>query len=360
MRKLGLITLILAGGFSLQAQTPAPPAAPAPPPDSRSRERLRRLPGNAPEDALYDQGSRMLQKRDYEGAEQTFGELMKRGGSRAEGAAYWQAYALNKLGRKAEALAALAEFEKRSANSRWLNDAKALELEVRQSQGQSVSPESQNDDELKLMALASLMSTEPSRAVPVLRKVLAGTSSLMVKEQALFVLAQSQSAEARSALVDLVKGKGNPDLQLKAVEMVGMRGGPETAALLAEVYSTGDNVLKKRALQGLMMARATDKLLMIARTETDPTLRVEAIRMVGMGRDGTFPVDTIRQMYATEKERKAKMALLDALAMRKQGKALEEIVRAESDVQMKREALHRLQMADPKAAQDVIISILEK
>ena len=55
-------------------------------------------------------------------------------------ALYWKAYALNKLGRREEALAALAQLRKAYANSRWQDDAKALEIEVRQASGAEGQP----------------------------------------------------------------------------------------------------------------------------------------------------------------------------------------------------------------------------
>ena len=100
-----------------------------------------------------------------------YGEVATRGGARADGALYWKAYALNKLGRREEALAAIAELRKSYASSRWLDDAKALEVEVKQANGARV-PESQTDDEIKLLALNGLMQSDPDRAFPLLERLL--------------------------------------------------------------------------------------------------------------------------------------------------------------------------------------------
>ena len=62
-------------------------------------------------------------------------------GSRADAALYWKAYALDKLGQKAEALATAAELIKVYPSSKWMGDIKALEIQVRQSVGQPVRPE---------------------------------------------------------------------------------------------------------------------------------------------------------------------------------------------------------------------------
>ena len=67
-----------------------------------------------------------------------------------------------------EALAATAELRKSHPSSRWLDDARALEIEIKQAGGKPVSPESADDEELKLMALNSFMNSDPERALPLL------------------------------------------------------------------------------------------------------------------------------------------------------------------------------------------------
>ena len=93
--------------------------------------------------------------------------------TRADGAMYWKAYSLYKLGRKPEAQTVLADLEKQFPQSRWLNDARSLAAEVRASNGQPNSPESESDEELKLLAMNSLMQQDADRAIPLLEKVLA-------------------------------------------------------------------------------------------------------------------------------------------------------------------------------------------
>jgi len=45
---------------------------------------------------------------------------------------------------------------KRFPQSRWISDAKALELQVRQNAGQAPRPEAESDEELKLLAIQGL------------------------------------------------------------------------------------------------------------------------------------------------------------------------------------------------------------
>src|SRR5688572_2221230 len=113
-----------------------------------------------------------IDESDWREAVRLFDRVISRGGNRADGAMYWKAYAQAKLGQRTEALETLAGMMKKYPKSRWINDAKALDLEIRQASGQRVSPEGIDDDELKLIALHSLIGKDPQRATPILEKIL--------------------------------------------------------------------------------------------------------------------------------------------------------------------------------------------
>ncbi len=160
------------------------------------------------DEGLYQRGSKSLDERRWDQAIEAFNEVVRQGGSRRDGALYWKAYAQNKLGQRSEALETLQELSKSFPNSRWSSDAKALEVEVRQAGGQQVPPEGAADEELKLIALNSLVNTDSERAVPMLEKLLQGNQSPKLKEKALFVLSQSGSPRAREVLAKIARGCG--------------------------------------------------------------------------------------------------------------------------------------------------------
>jgi hypothetical protein len=85
----------------------------------------------------YEAGLRALDGRHYERALEAFSQAAMTTGARTDGALFWKAYALGRLGRRDEALAALAALRKSHASSRWLGDAQALEAEIKQSPGQT-------------------------------------------------------------------------------------------------------------------------------------------------------------------------------------------------------------------------------
>src|SRR5229473_2801282 len=95
----------------------------------REQEKLDR------EDQLYERGTEALDEGQWDRAIESFDRVASAGDRRADAALYWKAYALNKSGQRPPALAALETLRKSYPQSRWLKEAQALELEVRQGAG---------------------------------------------------------------------------------------------------------------------------------------------------------------------------------------------------------------------------------
>jgi len=378
----------------------------------RAREREER--NRERRDDEYHRGMSYLDRRDYDHAIDSFNRVIESKGDRSDGALYWRAYAQNRLGKSDGALATLGELQKNYPQSRWLEDAKALQVEIKQRSGQPLSATDVSDDDLKLMALQGIMNGDPDRAVPAIDRLLKGSSSPHVKERALFVLAQSRSPQARSLLAQIAKGGGNPDVQLKAIEYLGIHASPENQQLLSEVYKSSNDVAVKRAilrsfmishnrdallqaarsesnpelrldairqlgvmggapelyssestydgkraiLQGLMQSGEAQKLLDIAKSEKDPKLREEAINLLGvMGRSKTG--DGLTGMYRQESDANVKNSIINALFIQGNAPALVTIARSESNPALKKEAVSRLSMMHSKEATDYLMELLK-
>ncbi len=247
-----------------------------------------RFPGcdaNADYLSGYDAGMRALDNRGYDAAIRSFDRLINAKSARADGALYWKAYALNRLGKRDDALASIAQLQRDYPKSHWLNDAQALQVEVRQSSGKAVSPADESNDDIKLIAINGLMNADPDRAVPLLEGVLKGTAAPPVKDRAMFVLAQNQSPRAQQLLADYAKGSGNPDLQIRAVRYLGMAGSPERLQLLAGIYSgTSDASVKRAVVQALFIAGGAPQLVGLARKERDPEMKKAIVQQLSMMR----------------------------------------------------------------------------
>jgi HEAT repeat protein len=310
---------------------------------------------------LYDRGQRALDGRRWDEALDYFSQVVARGGARADAGLYWKAYTLNKLGRRDEALAALAELRKAHAQSRWLDDAKALEIEVKQAAGQPVKPESQDDEELKLMAINGIMETDTERAIPLLENLLKGSQSPKLKERTLFVLAQSDSPRARQVIEQVARGgTGNPDLQLKAILLLSARNkkSGDSGPLLWEIYRSTNSVeVKERILHSLVAGGNFERLLEVARTEKDPKLRRTAIYSLSSMKS-VQTGDSLTSLYGGESDQEVKKAIINALGGQRNAKALVTLARRENDPQMKREIVARLTGMKSKEASDYLMELI--
>lgn len=290
-------------------------------------------------DEAYAAGQEALEEGRWQQALEQFARVMETNSARVDAAMYWRAYALDRMGQKADALAAAAELIKRFPSSKWLGDAKALELQVRQSAGQPVSPETTSDEELKLLALQGLQHSAPEEAVPMIEKILQGPQSPRLKERALFVLAQSNSPRARQVLADIAKGAGNPDLQRKAIQYLGVHGGRENRDLLAQIYdATADVDVRRRILRSFMVAGDRARLLNAANSETNPELRAEAVQQLGvMGAH-----DELWTLYQKETSVEVKKRVIQAMFVGGNVARMSELAMNEQTVDLRRAAIRNL------------------
>lgn len=307
------------------------------------------------ESELYREGAEALDEEDWEAAVETFDEVVRLRGGRAEGALYWKAFALSKLGRRGDALGAIAELRKSHPKSRWLKEAGALEIEIQADAGRPPRPESQPDDDLKLFALSRLMEGDPDRAIPMVERFLAGTHPQKLKEHALFVLAQSDSPEAGELLGRVARGQIRPELQAKALQELGVRGGPEALQMLAEIYASSRSVeVKKSILQSFAGAGATDRLAAAARREKDPALIKAAIQGLGVA-GGTRE---LRRLYAEVRSQEARIDILQAAGVVADDvDFLSEVVRAEKDPVLRREAIRALGVSGGRDVAPTLVAL---
>ena len=317
-------------------------------------------------DALYQQVRDLIDRERYDMAMRRINDLLQRYDNkpkavdnRVDATLYWKAYTLGKEQQIPEALNTLADMQKRFADSRWSKDAKALELELRQASGQSVSPDAQNDEELKLLALRGVMRSDPDRAVPMVEQLLNGNSSIHVKENALFVLSQSQAPRAKDIITNTAKNGSNPDLQLKAIRYLGAMRTADAAQTLGDIYKSSNDASVKRAIiQAMVSTRNPDKLAEIARSEKDTDLRRNAIRNLGAMR-APNSTEVLRSLYASETAPEVKKEIINALYVQRDAAALVAMARAEKDPAMKKEIVTRLSTMNAKEATDYMLELLK-
>ena len=287
----------------------------------------------------YEEGTDAIDDEDWDQAIQAFRDVASMKGSRADGALYWMAYALHKSGRRSEAISAIDALKKNHPQSKWLDDAKVLEIEARQAGGERVRPERIADDDLKMIAINSLMHSDPEKAYPLLEKIVRGTSAKKIKERALFILAQSPDPRAQKLIGDIARGNANPDLQKDAVKYIGIHGGSQNRAVLSEVYASAKTRdVKKEVLHAFMIAGDKERVLAAAKSEPDAELREDAIHLLGVMGART----ELASLYANETSRNVKEEIIQGLFISGDSARIGELARTEKDPQLRREAIRKL------------------
>jgi hypothetical protein len=329
--------------------------------------------GQAAADTL---GQSLLDKHQWEQAAQEFDRVVAKGGPQADSALYWKAYALSKQEFRGEALAALAELRKSYPMSRWLQDAAALEMEIRRAAGQNVTPESQSGDEMKLLALDGLMRSDPERAVPAVESLLMQTQSPTLKREALYVLAQSPFARAQQLLEEIARGKIDPDLQALAVrymvEQRQYRG--DLGPLLFEIYnSSTDAGVKQAAVNGLGAIGDYQHLAQIPRADRSASnqamsaafARLSAalaqMRAQDLYQQAKSQEDKLFY-YQSQKDRTAKQEVIDGWASQKNSDGVQMLIaigHIETDPYLKRKIVEHLIDLNTPEAREYLLEILK-
>jgi HEAT repeat protein len=323
----------------------------------REREVAQKARERDRESRAYEEGQRALDEARYDRAIDRFNDVVTQKGTRVEAALYWKAFAQDRQGQRAEALATIGALTRDYPNSRYLQQAKVLEAEVRRNAGQPVRPQDQADEDLKLMALNALQNSAPEQAVPMLEKLLQGTASPKLKSRALFVLAQSDAPQAREVLKGIARGNSTPELQTRAISYLGTQGGAESRTLLAEIYGSSTDVdVKKRILRAFMTGGDKARLVSAAQTEQNPELRVEAVRMLGaMGAH-----DELSQLYQKETAVDIKRQVIRAMFTGGHTTKMIELAKSEPNAELRREAVRSLGMMDSKETAATLIEIYQR
>ncbi len=205
------------------------------------------------------------------------------------------------------------------------------------------------DEELAIAALEGLMAQPAERALPILKKVLAGSQTTRVKQRALFVLSQIDSAEARQVLAQTSRSS-DAAMRGEAIRAIGIGGDPKSLDALKEIYDTGSADVKQEVLQAWLISdhkEAVYQVALNAKTEDEANA---AIRMLGA-------------MGASEELRKlgdrpnASRGLVEAFAISGDLASLRKIAEGNGDREVRLDAIRKIGIVDSDAARTALRDI---
>lgn len=204
-------------------------------------------------------------------------------------------------------------------------------------------------DDLKISALEALISAPPERALPIVTKVLRGDGSAELKERALFVLSQIDLPEAQSLLVEMA-GSDDRRIRLEAIRMIGIGGDEAAVESLGEIYAAGDADIREAVLEAYLIADDSEAVYQIAVNAENAEDLENAVNMLGaMG-----ALDELRNLR--DRPDMAEV-LIDAYAVAGDVESLTALATDTSDPERQAQAIHGLGIAGGDAVGDVLIGI---
>lgn len=334
------LTLVLALSLSGISSTAATSAAAWSAEDGASRS------------SIYREGQKALSEERWEEALAIFTSLADSNPAEADAALYWKGWTESKLGRRGDALQTLRGLVGNFPKSAWIDDARALEIDLKGGK-RSGEPVTGDDEDLKLYALDGLMQVEPERAVPVLERFLAADHSMKLKERALFVLAQSSSPRAHQILLEVIRKGEPPALRLKAIEQLGVAG--DTGSLQT-IWKDGSAEVKQKVLEAWMVAGAVEPVFEVAKSEADARLRRKAIELLGvMGATRELTL-----LYGPEKDLQVRGRLLEAYGVAGDIEALERAYRGEAEESLRAKAIEGIGVFGGDRGAKILVDLYQR
>ena len=288
-------------------------------------------------DSRYSSCLSSVSQRKYDQAVVQCDQAIQQKGTRTDAALYWKAYSLYRVRKNDDALATIAQLRKEYPQSRYLQDAKVLENDVRR-----VDPTTLPDDDIKLLAIQAMQHQEPEKAIAALEGVLNATNTLSVKRRALYVLAQNPQPRAHQIILNLAKGQGNPDLQLEAIRYLrtNSKDRQTTANELRQIYeSTSDLAVRRAIISAYTETWDRQSLVTIASTPGTPTaLRTQAVS----GLANVAAPTELWSLYTKETDKDLKLHMVSAFGSMQAFDQLVQIVKTEKDPAVRARAVRAL------------------
>jgi hypothetical protein len=206
-----------------------------------------------------------------------------------------------------------------------------------------------DEESLALAALEGLMLQPEERALPILKKVLGGSQSVLVKQRALFVLSQVDASEAQTLLVDTARSS-DPVLRAEAIRDIGISGNPKSLPVLQQIYERADAKVKQQVLEAWLISDSKNEVFQAAINAKSEEDANEAIRILSaMGAR-----DELRKVGEA---RKPNRSLVEAYAVAGDLASLRKIVASNGEISARRDAVRDIGIIDSDEARTALRQI---
>lgn len=292
-----------------------------------------------PADSLYRIARETLNRSEYRRAAQLFGQMRERypRSEYVSEAAYWEAFALYRIGTTDDLRAALRVLDQQSTYSRKETQANAAALTARvvgalARRGDSAaqarvaqaarSGDTACDTEdlmVRVEALNALSQLDEAAAAPLLRKVLArhDECSASLRRGAVMLVARQQTPAALSLLGDVATGDPSSSVRSAAISHIGQSKSEEAVTVLERMLRSEDENVRRSAARAL--ARRNDPRARrairayIESPQTGESQKAEAIQNLHREWSASDDVAFLRTMYGRTDSERVRSAIISVL-----------------------------------------------
>jgi HEAT repeat protein len=201
------------------------------------------------------------------------------------------------------------------------NDVVGGETRTVPGPGRSCSPDADEGNDERIMALQALLNMDAERAMPILKQVLARRDpcSVALRRKAVFLVSQKRTAETANILMSVARS--DPDQETREQAVFWLSQVPGSTPLLEEILrGNGDESIKEKALFSLSQQnepRAAQSLRDFAARESENSdLREKAIFWLGQ-RHSTENTEFLRNLYSRLTNQDLKEKILFSLSQQR-------------------------------------------
>lgn len=300
---------------------------------------------------VFREGRDFIEAQNWQRAAEKFADFIKAypKDKDLDAALYWYGYALEKQQRKEEAAVPLIRLVQRFPNSNWRRDAQAL-LVVLGYKAEVEQALERDNCEIKILALQSLFQADQDRAIGIVTDALRAnpTPCQGFQAAAVSMLGSQRNPKVIPMLLEIARSNPDTKLRLTAIKRLGeLHSEPVTEELVKMFDADRTKEVRAQLLRALVESRTprgSAKVMEIARTGDDVSLRQTAIRYIGQMKDAAS-LDELVRLYDADKTKEIRYQIIRALSERDDARArakLMDIARQGETPELRIEAIRRL------------------
>ncbi len=230
--------------------------------------------------------------------------------------------------------------------------------------GQQASSGMTEQEEIKAIALQSLMQSNPERALPYIAEILKNDSkaSKGLKDSAVRLLGQYRGPNATNLLLDLARNQTDSRLRRSAIYSLGNVEDDKVFDLLLNLATTSDDQeVAKAALRALATHRnqkAKDSIGSLALSAKSPLIRRDAIYYLGERKDDAS-IDRLISIYDNDPDPEIKKHAIYAMSRSSNPKARQKVMEVARSSSNEEARVQALQWLDDRADESFIDELVK-